>query len=148
MYCAVLQLTELFYKHRTASGVPIAKVGTFEDQVIATLELVEAKRQYDRGVALFVDARSAKAYDRGHIPGAVRLSYHNSTSDLRRVLEPYPADTDIIVYCANATCMNSYDVARRLAREMTFTNVKVLSGGWPVWAAAGFPVATQTENGD
>ena len=146
-YCAVLQLTEWFYARRTVAGLPLANVGTLEEQAIGTLDLVEAKHQYDRGAALFVDARSAEAFNGGHIPGAVRLSYHYSTSELHRVLEPYPADTDIIVYCANATCMSSYDVARRLAREFTYANVRVLSGGWPLWAEAGFPVATETDDG-
>ena len=37
------------------------------------IELQEAKTEFDRGEALFVDVRSREAFDRSHIPGAISM---------------------------------------------------------------------------
>ncbi len=115
-------------------------IGAFKEEAVAGLALTEAKRAFDRGAAVFVDARSALAYKAGHIPGAVRLSAQASTSRLRRALVSYPSDTRIIAYCAGTGCRTSHALAKRLVAKLGYREVEVLEGGWPAWQNAGFPV--------
>ena len=50
-------------------------LGGFEDAAVHRLNLTEVKQAFDRGDAVFVDARSAFAYEAGHIPGALHSAF-------------------------------------------------------------------------
>ncbi|MHB1414576.1 MAG: rhodanese-like domain-containing protein [Chloroflexota bacterium] len=58
------------------------------------IDLRMAKREHDRQAALFVDVRSAKSYERSHIPGAVSIPI----GELPRHLQELPRDKPIIFY--------------------------------------------------
>ena len=122
-------------------------LGDFEDAVVHRLNLTEVKQAFDRGDAVFVDARSAFDYEAGHIPGALHLSSHASAARLREVLASYPADSRVIAYCSGSGCQSSSALAKRLVEESVRDEVYVLTGGWPAWQAAGFPVAEGEEAG-
>lgn len=122
-------------------------LGGFEGSAIYRLNPTEAKQNFDRGDAVFVDVRSAFAYTAGHIPGALHLPSHTSTAHLHEVLASYPADTRVITYCSGGGCQSSSTLAKRLVEESVRDEVYVLTGGWPVWQAAGFPVAVGEEAG-
>ena len=119
--------------------------GGFEDAAVHRLNPTEAKRDFDRGDAVFVDVRSAFTYEAGHIPGALHLSFYVSTAHLREVLASYPADSRVITYCSGSGCQSSSTLAKRLVEESVRDEVYVLTGGWPAWQAAGFPVAVGEE---
>ncbi len=114
-------------------------------QDIHRLAVAEAKQAFDRGNAVFVDVRSAYSYEASHIPGALHLPSHASADSLRRTLASYPADTRVITYCSGGGCRSSYTLAKRLVKESIRDDAYVLTGGWPAWQQAGFPVATDTE---
>ncbi len=122
------------YADRLLSGVPL---GGFEDAAVHRLNPLEAKRSFDRGAAVFVDVRSAFAYEAGHILGALHLPSHVSTAHLREVLASYPADIRVITYCSGGGCQSSRTLAKRLVEESVRDEVYVLTGGWPAWQAAG-----------
>lgn len=122
-------------------------LGDFEESSIHRLNLTEAKQDFDRGDVIFVDVRSAFAYEVGHIPGALHLSSHASAARLREVLASYSADSRVIAYCSGSGCQSSSTLAKRLVEESVRDEVYVLTGGWPAWQAAGFPVAVGEEAG-
>lgn len=122
-------------------------LGGFEDSAIHRLNLREAKQDFDRGDAIFVDVRSAFDYEAGHIPRALHLPSHASTAHLREVLASYPADSRVIAYCSGSGCQSSSTLAKRLVEESVRDEVYVLTEGWPAWQAAGFPVAVGEEAG-
>ena len=122
-------------------------LGDVEDSAIRRLNLTEAKQAFDHGDAVFVDVRSAFAYEAGHIPGALHLPSHVSTAHLREVLASYPADSRVVTYCSGGGCQSSSTLAKRLVEESVRDEVYVLTGGWPAWQAAGFPVAEGEEAG-
>lgn len=122
-------------------------LGGFEDAAVHRLNLTEVKQAFDRSDAVFVDARSAFDYEAGHIPGALHLSSHASAARLREVLASYPADSRVIAYCSGSGCQSSSALAKRLVEESVRDEVYVLTGGWPAWQAAGFPVAEGEETG-
>lgn len=120
-------------------------LGDFESLAIHRLNPTEAKQDFDRGDAVFVDVRSAFAYEAGHIPGALHLPSHVSTARLREVLASYPAGSRVITYCSGGGCQSSSTLAKRLVEESVRDEVYVLTGGWPAWQAGGFPVAVGEE---
>lgn len=122
-------------------------LGGFGDAAIHRLNPTEAKQDFDRGDAVFVDVRSAFAYEAGHIPGALHLSSYVSTAHLREVLASYPADSRVITYCSGGGCQSSSKLAKRLIEESIRDEVYVLIGGWPAWQAGGFPIAEGEEAG-
>jgi len=122
-----------------------APLGGFEDSAVHRLDLAEAKQAFDHGDAVFVDVRSAFSYEAGHIPGALHLPSHASTAHVREVLASYPADSRVVTYCSGGGCQSSYTLAKRLVEESVCDEVYVLTGGWPAWQAASFPVAEGEE---
>ena len=60
------------------------------------ISLADAKKAFDDGGALFVDARAAEAYKLEHIKGAINIT--SATLDAR--LKDLPPNKKIIVYCS------------------------------------------------
>jgi rhodanese-related sulfurtransferase len=52
---------------------------------------------------------------------------------------PFPEDQVIVVYCEGGDCQTSVALAK-VIHERGFTDIRVLSGGWGDWVAAGLPV--------
>ncbi len=88
--------------------------------------------------AVFVDARSAEEYAAGHVTGAVHLAPGNSPET---VLWQLGSDRMVIVYDRDPSCAQADEVAKTLlARGVR--DVRVLTGAWPAWMAAGGPGAS------
>jgi len=84
---------------------------------------------------LWVDARDAAAFARGHVPGAVRLDEDNFSASLGGVLAAWSPDMRVVVYCDTAACSRSRELAQRL-REAGLSEVHHLHGGWEAWSRA------------
>jgi len=110
----------------------------FEAKLSAELGPHNVKRLIDAGDRGFVilDVRPAKAFQEGHVPGALSIPFEELPSRLREL----PKHKDIITYCWNVTCLLCTKAAYVLtsrgytAREMI--------GGIESWRAAGFPIET------
>ena len=141
----------LFVPDRSLYSAPYeinAPVGQLPSgEVIPMVSVSVAKQDFDLGVAVFLDVRPAPFYAMGHIPGALNLSDQASTAHLRQVLSPYSKDTKIITYCSGSGCQSSSTLAKRLVEESICDEVYVLTGGWPAWQAASFPLAVGEEAG-
>ena len=90
-----------------------------------------------RGVDGFVvvDARSAEAYARRHIPGAINLPHRSITAETAAVL---PKDKLVVTYCWGPGCNASTKAAARLS-GLGF-RVKELIGGIEYWQKEGYAV--------
>jgi len=108
---------------------------TPENGTITTLEAYEA---FQKGRALFIDAREADEYYPGHIVGAIHLPYQ-AFMDSLSYLDTLPKDTLLIVYCDGEDCSASLELAGDLLL-MGFTQVRSYFGGWQAWSEAGYPV--------
>ena len=82
-----------------------------------------------------VDARSAEAYQRSHIPGAINIPHRTMNTATTAALS---GATVVVVYCDGVGCNASTKGALRLA-ELGF-RVKELLGGLDWWIRDGFPV--------
>jgi rhodanese-related sulfurtransferase len=108
----------------------------------ATIGLSEFHSIVENKSALILDARSAVFFRRGHVPGALNLARDNFAPDYRHwsAILRMPSDKPIIVYCAGGACHDSRLVANALL-TLGFGNVRVFTGGWETWSAAGLPVS-------
>jgi rhodanese-related sulfurtransferase len=85
--------------------------------------------------AAFVDARSPDAYEVGHITNAFHLAPGEPADALLWQLSTFPT---VVVYDGDPNCSQADRVARELiARGVK--DVRVLTGAWPAWMAAGAP---------
>ena len=84
-----------------------------------------------------IDARSAEAFEEGHIPGALSLPHRtmneDSTADLNR-------EALYVTYCDGIGCNASTKGALNMTR-LGF-RVKVLMGGLDWWKRDGYPTET------
>jgi len=108
------------------------------------LSLSEAKNLFNKGEALFIDARSGAEYDAGHIKGAKSLPYKEADWQFVEVMAGVPEESAIITYCDGKMCELSMELAVFL-RNAGYKNVKVLSNGWSVWKQNGLPVETRAQ---
>ena len=120
------------------SGRSQRHVSAVADHVIKDIEeaggpraRVEGMRQGDW---VLIDVREQDEYRAGHLPGAIGcgrgiLEYH--IADL--VPE---TDREIVLYCRGG---HRSALAADSLREMGYTNVASMSGGFREWASRGFP---------
>jgi molybdopterin/thiamine biosynthesis adenylyltransferase/rhodanese-related sulfurtransferase len=94
---------------------------------------VEQIRQTAPGTTI-VDVREASEWEQGHLPGAA----HISKSYLEQEIEGLVADRDkpVVLYCAGG--VRSLFAAKTL-REMGYTDVSSMSGGFQAWKTRGLP---------
>lgn len=86
---------------------------------------------------VLLDVRSATAYARGHVPGALHLP-HGKIVESK--MAAWPADTLFVTYCAGPHCNGAARGALRLAR--LGRPVKVMPGGITGWIDEGFELET------
>ena len=82
---------------------------------------------------LWIDARKADDFRRGHIDNALSLDEARWEDSLPAVIAAWQPGAAIVVYCDGAECGLSRSVARRLRRELGVSEVYVLKGGWRAW---------------
>jgi rhodanese-related sulfurtransferase len=103
-----------------------------------TITREELKAKLDRrDPVILIEALPSKYYEDKHLPGAINIP-HDQVDAIAPALLP-DKTAEIVVYCANAPCMNSGIVAQRLA-ELGYTNVRDYHAGKADWTEAGLPV--------
>lgn len=91
-----------------------------------------------RAELLWLDARSAADFSRGHIPQAVWFDLDHPDRAIGELLATWVPGRRIVVYCSTRGCSDSRTVAVRL-RQAGFEPVFFLHGGWEAWLAAAQP---------
>jgi adenylyltransferase/sulfurtransferase len=92
------------------------------------------QRMSNGGGHTLIDVREKEEYREGHLAGA--LSVPRGFLDMR-IEEAVPdKDTKVILYCAGGTRSL---LAGRTMRELGYTNVVSMSGGYGGWKGAGHP---------
>jgi rhodanese-related sulfurtransferase len=104
------------------------------------VDLATVKRFVDAGAALLVDARDPDEHAEGHIPGSVNLPWSTAGTDPAQLEAVDSGGRPIIVYCGGGTCEVSIHLAESLVHQFGKRRVLVYMGGFPEWAAAGYPV--------
>ena len=98
----------------------------------------EAKALFDRG-ARFVDVRLPEVREAaGHIPRSLALGAKFDV-DATPLLRFAGRRDEVVFYCSNADCVNDYYAGEK-ARELGYSRVYQLRGGFDGWRASGLPV--------
>ncbi len=99
----------------------------------------EVKRRLEGGEAFYlVDVREESEWSRGHLPSAIHLSKGIIERDIEKTIPDTSAP--IVLYCGGG--YRSALVADNL-RQMGYTNVLSVDGGWRAWNEAGYPIAKE-----
>ena len=131
------EFRQAFIDEREYAGLRFITLAEAED-------LFTQRMQTGKG-AVFVDSRSREDYAAGHIPGALSLplaEWKNeektpSGETLSDILS-FPRNQVLVVYCEGGDCQTSVSLAK-LIHDSGFVDIRILSGGWEEWAAAGLP---------
>ena len=110
-------------------------------QGVKTLNLAQAYDIFQKGQALFVDARSPDEYAEMHIPGAVNLPLELLEKEGVKALTGAPAEREMVVYCGMLSCNAALKVAEKL-ESLGFKRLSVFLGGFRAWDEAGYPADT------
>lgn len=108
----------------------------------AFISLDAAMRHFKEGTAVFADARSAPAFNAGHIPGALNLAPQAFDDWSSQVVAEISVDEMVIVYCDGPQCSLSDELAEKF-EWLGYENVTVLKDGWGQWVANNMPVDTK-----
>jgi rhodanese-related sulfurtransferase len=114
------------------------------------LRLVESARTRVREVSIdevramsqaaeafhLVDVREQDEWGRGHLPGARHLGKGIIERDIEATIPD--RDASIVLYCGGGY---RSALAADALREMGYTRVASMWGGWRAWTEAGFPVS-------
>jgi sulfur-carrier protein adenylyltransferase/sulfurtransferase len=96
---------------------------------VQVADLAERRRSGDS--PLVIDVREQSEWDEGHIPGAVHIPRSFLESRIAGVATP---DQEVILSCASG---NRSLLAGTTLREMGYTNVESLAGGFQRWKQSG-----------
>lgn len=100
-----------------------------------------AYESFTEGRVVFVDARPSADYARARfqLPEAIHVPT-GSGAEIVAALRtlPYGPNMGIVVYCDEPHEAASHQVAQ-YARQLGFTDVSVLSGGFSAWADSEYP---------
>lgn len=102
------------------------------------ISLEEARRLFFEKKAVFLDARSPKAYEKGRLAAARNLPLGAAEQMAFDILADVPQDAVLIAYCDGKKCI----LAKRLATallDMGFQNVRILENGYTRWVKSGLP---------
>lgn len=108
---------------------------------VRMISLAEAEDLWRTGEAVFLDARAAGLFRQGHVPRARSLPEDGDGRPLPSDVAGRPRESPFVVYCEGGDCHSSLALAKRLHGE-GFRDVRVFSGGWEEWRAAGLPEET------
>ena len=109
---------------------------------IVRISMAEAEDLFASGRGLFVDARPAAEFRKGHVPGARNLPFETADETALAALKAaLPPGRPVVVYCQGEDCLSSLGLARLLAAR-GLEEVRVLPGGWAEWGTAGLPSET------
>jgi TolB-like protein/Flp pilus assembly protein TadD/rhodanese-related sulfurtransferase len=126
----------------TAHAIQGAGNSWFEVEGATLTDIPTAKSLHDRGV-VFLDLSGKSAWDGGHIPGAVLLSWER-TADPRfsettlREIAGY--DDEIVLYQSDGYTSAAWEVAKALT--WGYRTLYFFHGGAQAWKDAGYPVET------
>jgi len=84
---------------------------------------------------VFIDARLAADYERGHLDGAISVPVDGNDAIWRQRTADIPRDARVVLYCQSAGCKFAERVGIKLIED-GFTNLSIFKGGWVEWKAA------------
>jgi rhodanese-related sulfurtransferase len=98
---------------------------------IREVDAQDALATHAKGGTTFLDVRDLQEVNLGRIPGAVHISRGNLENKVEAIL---PRETPLVVYCGGGS---RSALAADTLRQLGYSNVSSLKGGFRGWAEAG-----------
>ncbi len=108
---------------------------------VPRITLAQFKPLQAKKAVLAIDVRDPHAFDAGHVPGALNVSVVDVEIMANRVLKE---TRPVVAYCACPDEHSALVVAAKLMR-VGVKDIRVLTGGWNGWKAAGGKVEVTPE---
>ncbi len=99
----------------------------------------EALQFFNSKNALFIDARSANEFGKGHIQDAISIPFSGPLEKRMEAIFKLDREKIIIVYCVSEKCGTSKRLADLLI-QFGFKKVLIFAGGWEKWKNAEYPI--------
>lgn len=99
----------------------------------------EAKKLFDTGKYLFVDARGTEMFMEGRVKGAVSFPVNKFDALWQDFIKKYPVGTSMIIYCSGRECEDSHTLGG-LLEGMGYSGIKIMIDGFLGWHEGGFPI--------
>ncbi len=112
---------------------------------IRFITVAEAEDLFAARGASFLDSRSRREFAAGHVPGAKNLPLEEHRKGVRPEAAGVPLERTLVVYCEGGDCRGSVTLAR-LLHDAGFRDIRVLTGGWAEWRAAGLPESKDVDD--
>lgn len=128
--------TEVSYK--TPRGYSSPENVMEVDELMALLKKDPKQANY-----MLLDVRGISNYEESHLPGAVAVP--NYRFDKYKDRLPQDKNTLLVTYCNGYGCGMSPSMLRQLTEGLGYSNVKMFSGGMPLWKGTGQPLNTEPE---
>ncbi len=126
-----LPLNRAYIPPETTAAAPVAN--------LPEIDMDTLKALMDGRMVVLLDARAAKMYHSGHIPGARNLPLGDQSAiypDLNEILN---SGNTIVTYCIDSECLDSSFLAQWLMAR-GHSDVMVFRPGMKGWLDAGNPV--------
>lgn len=114
---------------------------------VRLITLEEGEELWRTGGAVFVDARKETEFRDGHVPGALSAPAAQAEKAVPQALRALTRDRALVIYCEGGDCQSSLLLAKRMSLE-GFKDIRVFTGGWAGWTAAGLPAERSETSGD
>jgi rhodanese-related sulfurtransferase len=135
----VIKIIRFFMTGILLVGIVGPSMGAEEFPTVSFEALTRLILKKDPEVVV-VDTQPARAYELGHIKGAINLPWD---MDLKSP-QDLPYDKTLILYCDCPAEEDSIDVARQLREKWGYEKIKILKGSWSKWKESGSPVEQRT----
>ena len=122
-----------------ASVAPLAQQDDLSK--VPRITLAQFKPLHAKNAVLTIDVRDPHGFDAGHVPGALNVSAVDVEIMANRVLKE---KRPVVAYCACPDEHSALVVAAKLMR-VGVKDIRVLTGGWNGWKAAGGTVEVTPE---
>lgn len=83
---------------------------------------------------VFIDARFARDYKRGHLEGAISVPVDSNDIELKKATADIAKVARVVLYCQSAGCKFAEIVAIKLIED-GFTDISIYKNGWVEWSA-------------
>ncbi len=117
----------------------IAETKTEQGMGEHIFSIQDVQKLLENKKGILVDARSPEEFAQGHIPTAINVPHDTIYGDFESAVAHLPKSDLIIVYCSDAACSKSQEVAEGL-KFLQFPNVGVMPDGMMGWIDSGAEV--------
>jgi rhodanese-related sulfurtransferase len=136
---AVTTLLALAANALSPLGISVTRALTLRELDARYITAEETKARHEAGQSLFLDARRAEHFARGHIAGAQSIPGDEFDQRFVDMAAWLPKEAEIVIYCDGKSCGLGRQVADKLA-PLGYTRIVIFRDGWAGWKERGWPV--------